>query len=235
MGKYAGDDDLVVNTSVRVPVCLCLDISGSMRKNDAIDELNKGIEAFYNSVRNDEQSASSCEIAIVTFADEVEVREDFSLIERKEPIHIDYVPNGGTALAHGVMKCLELLDARKQEYKDNGVEYFQPWLLIITDGKPGDVEDVPAAQAEVKARILDKKLTLFPIAVGSDEDPEKSKAIMEVLNGFSPAPKAIHLRDLKFEEFFEWLGRSVSIVSQADQGDKVTLDKDVSGWLDIDV
>ena len=154
MGKYAGDDDLVVNTSVRVPVCLCLDISGSMRKNDAIDELNKGIEAFYNSVRNDEQSASSCEIAIVTFADEVEVREDFSLIERKEPIHIDYVPNGGTALAHGVMKCLELLDARKQEYKDNGVEYFQPWLLIITDGKPGDVEDVPAAQAEVKDREI---------------------------------------------------------------------------------
>ena len=45
----------------------------------------------------------------------------------------------------------------------------------------------------------------------------------------------IHLKDLKFEEFFEWLGRSVSIVSTAEQGDKVTLDKDVSGWLDIDV
>ena len=230
------DLDLVENTSTRLPVCLCLDISGSMRINDAIDGLNKGVEAFYQSIKNDEKAAGSCEIAIVTFADEVEVKEDFSLIEKKEPFHVDYVPNGGTALAHGVMKCLEILDARKNEYKANGVEYFQPWLIIITDGKPGDKEDIPAAQAEVKQRIVDKKLTLFPIAVGSDDNPDKSRAIMDELNGFSPTPKAIHLKDLHFEEFFEWLGRSVSVVSEQNEtGGKVQLDKDVSGWFDVDV
>ena len=35
-------EDLVNNPTARVPVCLCLDISGSM-DGDPIDELNKGV------------------------------------------------------------------------------------------------------------------------------------------------------------------------------------------------
>ena len=39
--KYMGEDDLVFNTAARVPVCLCLDVSGSMC--DCIKELEEGI------------------------------------------------------------------------------------------------------------------------------------------------------------------------------------------------
>ena len=236
------DLDLVENGAVRVPVVLCLDISGSMRKNDAIESLNKGIEAFYDSIKNNEQAKASCEIAIITFADEANLVEDFSLIDRKELKRIDYVPNGGTALAHGVMKSLEVLDERKQKYKDTGTDYCQPWLVIITDRLPGDVEDLPAAHEEVKKRIVDKKLTLFPAVVGGDGDPEKIRSILDELDKFSPVPgRALHIKDLHFEEFFAWLGRSASIAADAvadvpaegEEKKQVELDQDVSGWLGI--
>lgn len=240
MSEYATQEDLdlVTNTSTRLPVCLLLDISGSMRKNDAIVSLNKGIELFYEAIKNDDQAASSCEIAIVTFADEAELREDYSTVENKKPEYIDYVPNGGTALAHGVMKALEVLDDRKAKYKENGTEYFQPWLVILTDGLPGDVEDLPAAHEEVKKRIVEKKLTLFPAAVGGDGDPEKTKQVLAELDKFSPVPgRALHIKDLKFEEFFAWLGRSVSIVAETAEkpGDTVQMDTNVGGWFDVNI
>lgn len=230
--SFAGDDDLIFNTSSRLPVCLCLDISGSMVKNDAIDQLNRGVASFYEAIGNDPQAKQSCEIAVVTFNGEVKVDEDFSLVDTKSAPH--YTAEGGTALAHAVMTALDLLEKRKEDYKDGGVDYYQPWLVIITDGKPGDKEDIPAAQSRTRDLIESKKLSLWPIAVGSDDNEEKYHEIMEVLNGFSPKPKAIHLKNLKFEEFFEWLGKSVSVVSQSKVGEKVKLDTSaIDEWGEI--
>ena len=44
--------DLVENPTARVPVCLCLDVSGSM-SGDPINELNRGVKQFYDAIRND--------------------------------------------------------------------------------------------------------------------------------------------------------------------------------------
>ena len=40
------------------------------------------------------------------------------------------------------------------------------------------------------------------LAVGNDEDEKKYHEIMDVLNGFCLKPNAIHLKNLKFEEFY---------------------------------
>ncbi len=231
MSGFLGEDDLITNTSSRLPVCLCLDVSGSMAKDDAIGMLSDGVAAFYESIKNDDQARNSCEIAIVTFSSEVNVVEDFSCVDAKSPVN--FKAEGGTALAHGVEKCLDLLEARKEDYKANGVDYYQPWLVIITDGKPGDMEDIPAAQDRTRKLVEAKRLTLFPIAVGSDENPEKFRAVMDVLNGFG-SKRAKHLKDLKFNEFFEWLGKSMSAVSASQVGDKVKLDTTgMDDWSEI--
>ena len=230
--RYLGDDDLKFNTSARLPVCLCLDTSGSMAKDDAITQLNRGVVALYESLNNSEQAQASCEVAVVSFNSEVSVVEDFStVVDRKAP---QLTAEDGTALAHGVEKCLDLLEERKQAYKLNGIEYYQPWLVIITDGKPGDKEKLPEVQERTRKLIEEKKLVLWPIAVGSDDNEEKFHQIMDVLNGFSPVPKARHLKDLKFEEFFEWLGKSVEVVSQSKVGEKVKLDTtEIDSWSEI--
>ena len=46
-------EDLVNNPTARVPVCLCLDVSGSM-DGEPIRELNDGVRMFYDAIREDE-------------------------------------------------------------------------------------------------------------------------------------------------------------------------------------
>lgn len=222
MNNY-DNDDLILNTSARVPVCLCLDISGSMRKNNCIDLLQEGINNFYDSIRNNEQARNSCEIAMLTFNDNVDIVEDFETIDKKTVVN-SFQPYGGTRLAFGVDKALEMLENRKQQYKANGIDYFQPWLIIITDGKPGDPEDLPPVYEKVQKLLKQKKLVTFPLCVGSDANQDKWAAILNVLNGFCIPPKtALHLKNLKFDEFFEWLGQSLSIVSQSKTTDNIKL------------
>ncbi len=229
---YSGDEDLVLNTTARLPVCLCLDTSGSMNNNDAIEALNKGVEALYRAIRTDELAYNSCEISIVTFNSEVNVIDTFTTIDKKKKIKL--TAEGGSALAHGINKSLDLLDQRKSKYKENGVDYYQPWLIVITDGKPGDKEYIQEVQERTKILLDDKKLTLFPIAVGLDNNKKKVKEILEVLNGFCVTPKAVHLKDLKFNEFFEFIGKSVSAISASSVGERVKLDiSSMSNWAEL--
>ena len=104
-------EDLVNNPTPRVPICLCLDTSGSMGAVEGecvdtgrtiyedgctwnivtggtsrIDELQKGVEAFYQAIREDEMAVYSAEICIVTFDSKASCVVDFANIERQESI-----------------------------------------------------------------------------------------------------------------------------------------------------
>ncbi len=78
---YGEDEDLVLNTSARIPVCLCIDTSGSMVT--CIDDLNKGVKDFYKSIRSSDTALAACEIAIITFDTKINVLEEFSTVDKK--------------------------------------------------------------------------------------------------------------------------------------------------------
>ena len=48
-------------------VVLVLDVSGSMTLENRIDELNKGLQEFYEDISNDETTSQRLEISIITF------------------------------------------------------------------------------------------------------------------------------------------------------------------------
>mgnify|MGYP003592738091 CR=1 FL=1 len=73
-------EDLVNNPTARVPVCLCLDTSGSM-DGRPIDELNEGVRLFYEAIREDETALYSAEVSVVTFGGNVECIADFASLE----------------------------------------------------------------------------------------------------------------------------------------------------------
>lgn len=230
--KYNIDEDLVLNTATRLPVCLCLDTSGSMKNNKAIEALNEGVAALFECISNNEQASNSCEISVVTFDSEVKVLESFSTVDSKNKIELK--ADGGSALAQGIIKSLDLLEKRKNKYKENGVEYYQPWLVIITDGKPGDQEFILEAQERTKILLDEKKLTIFPVAVGCDTNKVKLKKILEVLDGFCVEPKAVHLKGLNFKDLFEFIGKSVSVISASAVGETVKLDiSNMSNWAEL--
>ncbi len=252
--KLMGLDELVENPTARVPVCLCLDTSGSMNTVEdgdyvqtgetrvidgktynivsgdcitRIDELKKGIDLFINSIREDEVAVYSAEICIVTFDSRAKCVLEFSSVD-----NIEETPSleckGDTALGEGVNLALDLLEERKQRYRDAGVDYYQPWLVLMTDGEPnGNASVLENAINRTASMIENRKLTIFPIGIGKEAD-------MSTLNRFSPNRPALRLQGLKFSEFFDWLSKSVSRTSQSIPGETVKLDLEgIMGWGEL--
>lgn len=137
-------EDLVNNPTARVPVCLCLDTSGSM-DGDPIDELNGGVRLFYEAIREDETAMYSAEISIVTFGGDAQCIADFASLEIQPDAPL-LTANGMTPMGEAVNIGLDLLERRKNEYKERGVDYYQPWLVLMTDGAPnGDSAELSRA------------------------------------------------------------------------------------------
>jgi uncharacterized protein YegL len=205
-------EELTENPTPRVPVCLALDVSGSMAAGRKMDELNIGIREFFNAVRSDEMARFAAEIAIVTFESNAKKIMDFSSIDRQSvPI---LSPGGYTAMGEGVNMALDLLEQAKRIYSQMGVDYYQPWLVLMTDGEPaGESGDVTSsAMNRCQELVRKRKLTVFPIAIGDD-------ANIRTLSMFSPNLEPLRVEATDFRKFFSWLAKSINTVSLSNPGD----------------
>jgi uncharacterized protein YegL len=212
--------DLIDNPTARVPVCLCLDTSYSMSGNP-IDELNKGVKLFYDAIKSDEIARYSAEIAVVTFGGTPNQISDFCSIDRQQIQKLS--ASGNTPMGEAVQLGLKLLENRKKEYQNVGVDYFQPWLVLMTDGQPTSSWEQIAD--EVAGLVNSRKLSVFAIGVGDQAD-------MNVLARFSPKRQPVKLVGLNFCGFFEWLSKSVTAVSNSMPGQEIPLPAP-TGWLTL--
>ena len=206
------DNDFLDNPTQRVPVCICLDTSGSMSGNP-IRELNEGIKVFFDSIMEDEIASYSADVCVITFGQSPKCIMDFTTVSNVRNIPI-LTAHGGTPMGDAINLALDKLEKRKNDYKNAGIDYFQPWLVIMTDGEPcGDSTPNALEKAQARATQLanNRKLVVMPIWIG-DNDEESG---MKVLSGFSPKNQPKKLKGLNFQAFFTWLSSSVSGVSQS--------------------
>lgn len=214
--------DLTDNPTARVPICLVLDTSGSM-DGAPIEELNEAIAMFFSAINNDEMAHDAADISIVTFGGNVVQAVDFGSIDRQSPPSLS--ANGSTPMGQAVETALFLLEERKQQYKATGVDYYQPWIVLMTDGGPTD--SITNAVNSCLNLESSKKLVLFPIAIGNEAD-------MKTLAKFSSLRPPLKLKGLRFKELFTWLAKSVSATSQSTPGDTVQLDVEgIKSWANI--
>jgi len=217
-------EDLLHNPTNRVPIALCLDVSGSM-SGDPINELNGGVRLFFDALRADPIANASAEIALVAFNDQSQLIVDFQGLDRLgQPPTL--TADGSTDLGGGVNMALDCLDTRKREYQSAGIDYFQPWLVLMTDGAPTTATHQQAAPRVCQLEGQGK-LVVFPIGIGGGAD-------MAVLAQFSKKKSPLRLQGLNFRQFFEWLSRSVVRVSQSRPGEKVQLHTEgIKGWAEL--
>ena len=193
---------------------------------EPIIELNQGVKLFFESIKADEIAQWAADICVVEFNDIARKVLDFDCV------HKQTVPNlsafGYTAMAQGVNTALDLLEQRKKEFEKFGVDYYQPWMVLMTDGEPTDSTlDVDMAAKRTCELIENKKLTIFPIGIGQD-------ANMDQLKKFSPKRPPLRLKGLNFSDFFEWLSASVQRVSQSTPGEKIELDfEGIKAWGEL--
>ena len=215
-------DDLYDNPTTRVPVVLCLDVSASMTIDNRIDQLNQGVQEFFRSVSEDHIARYSAEICIVTFGSEAQKLIDFNYADRQKAAFAKMTlqAKGNTAMGAAVEMSLSLLDARKKEYQEKGIDYWQPWLVLMTDGQATD--SIDTAVARCQELVGQGKLVIFPLALGKG-------ANLKQLGLFSPKRPPMRINEHKMSEFFNWLSQSVRTTSQSTIGDKVNL-PDYSPW-----
>lgn len=203
-------DDLIDNPTPRCPVALVLDTSGSM-SGQPIEQLNAGIRLFINEVKRDDLARWSVDLAVYTAGGSADCIQSFIGVEQIA----GFAPldaSGGTPLGQATRMALDDLEARKKSYRDTGVPYYQPWLVLISDGAPDYGWQDAARRAS--ALSAERKLVSLPIGVqGAD---------LDVLSQFSSKP-AVALDGLKFRELFQWLSASMARVSASTSSDDASV------------
>jgi len=196
------------NPEPRCPCVLLLDTSGSM-SGPPINELNQGLQAFKESLK-DPTALLRVEVAIVAFDNSPRLVQDFVPANNFQPPIL--TAQGGTDMAGGIQKALDLLRSRKEQYKANKVFYYRPWVFMITDGAPNPGWE-PAAQ-RIRDEENDKGVAFFAIGVeGAD---------MGRLKDITVRPPW-QLRGLNFQGLFLWLSASLTKVSQSRIGEQLAM------------
>jgi len=193
------------NPEPRAACALLLDTSGSM-VGDPINELNNGLQRFAEDLKEDPLARKRTEITVITFGGSVNVVTPFQEAQYFQAPTL--YAGGGTPLAQCVIEGLEQLRQQKDAYKQNGLEYFRPWLIVMSDGAPTDPRNLINQAVESLRNLQHKKgITVFPVGVGNNAD-------MKFLSQLSVDRPAAAMRDVKsFAEFFKWLSASLGQVS----------------------
>ena len=214
-------EDLVEFTDNPEPRCACvllLDTSGSMH-GPPIQALNEGIKAFKDELEGDSLASLRVETAIVSFDSSVKLVRDFATVDALATPNL--VAHGGTAMATAVTFAIDKVEERKQTYREAGIQYYRPWIVLITDG--ASAEPMDAASERVRQAEEAKQLAFFAVGVEG--------ANMEELNRLAPRG-AMPLNGLAFREFFVWLSSSMTRVSSSRVDDEINL-PDPSGWAKL--
>jgi uncharacterized protein YegL len=192
------------NPDPRVACALLLDTSSSMN-GEPIRELNEGFRRFCEEIKQDPLAKKRTEVMVITFGGVARVEIPFTEGRDLEPR--SFVANGATPMGGALDLALNELSAQKQAYRTAGLEYYRPWLFVITDGAPTDGAAFDAAAQRVREAEAAKGVSVFGVGVGSAE--------LTKLNELSTTRPPLLLEGYSFSEMFGWLSASMKVVSNS--------------------
>jgi len=235
--EYGGLEEVefAENPEPRCAVALLLDTSGSMQGR-RIDELNQGLRALDQALKADPLASLRVELCVIAFGgkarvldvregagDEIEAdaSQAFVTLDAFQPPAL--LAGGETPLGEAVRLGLALIRDRKSLYREHDLDYFRPWLFLITDGHPTD-RGWEAAADEARDEEARRGVSVYAVGVeGAD---------LRKLARFSAQRAPLKLKGLAFQDLFQWLSRSLAAVSQSRPGDQTPLP--AVGWAEVE-
>jgi uncharacterized protein YegL len=184
-----------------------LDTSRSM-EGDAIRNLNEGLNRFKIEVcERNKQTKDILDVAIIEFNSNYRVVQDFVPIEYMDSVNL--TATGGTNMSPAIREALKMVDERSRFYRRTGTEPYKPWVILVSDGAPGD--DINEVTQEIKAMEKAGLVSFRSLGVeGYDSN------ILHTLCD----KKVMKLEGYDFTSFFDWVNKSMRSVSQSSPGEK---------------
>ena len=148
-------------------------------------------------------------------------QQAFVTVDKLEPPVLD--ADGGTPMGEAVQRSLGLLRERKEIYKQNGLDYFRPWMFVISDGKPTDKGWEAAGGPDQAGGAAQGRHFLWR---------RRRKRGHACSIPFSDVRQPLKLRGLAFDELFMWLSKSLSAIAHSRPGEQTPLPP--VGWGSVD-
>lgn len=192
---------------------LLLDTSTSMGDlagiKTKIQLLKEAIGRLKAEMMMDEFAAARVDIAVVEFNDGARVVCDWVPLSQFQAPVLE--ARGMTAMGEGGNLAIDMVKERRRFYKQMGTPSYQGHIFMITDGAPTDDTTALADRIEYEeSKGEHGKLKWISCAVpGADE---------QFLSKLSKRKVAVETNN--FGSLFNWIGKSLCIVSASDVDDK---------------
>ena len=168
------------NPESRCPIVLILDVSGSMI-GLKIQTVNQALVRFGEIIRDDPVAALRADVAIIAFDDVAWVVQDFTNGTDFQPPILEV--HGDTNFSQPINMALDLIEARKQSYRDSGIAYYRSLAYFLTDGVPGDDSaDLERTARRLAAAEQDRSIAFFSFMIGGGDIPNWSVPPGQVSN-----------------------------------------------------
>lgn len=202
-------DQLSQNKALRTLICLCVDASASMSRDERIETVDREIRKFLNDMNGDFLVRDGLEVCLVAFGNGAEVKCEFGRLEKAVRATWSIEPTGSLSeLGAGVQTALKCLDDRLDRLSRARAPYYHPWLILISDGEATDKACCEKAGEEVRRRIRAGSLKVKCLKLGDGDDG------ITTLRKFTPDGQVEKMDALQMVDFFSMLSRSVSSASR---------------------
>lgn len=186
-------------------LCVIL-VDHSKSVTNYMTDINKALQNFYQEILEDDGACQKIEMAVISCNPNLGTIQQPSLVENFTMPTL--MATKETNLITGLQMAVEVIEERKQFYRNQGIAYKRPWIILLSNG-------------EIDALVLKKKLKQFlnireeanlckryfiqPLAVGRYADMN----FLDIL----ATNRAIEMKDAKLTHFFRWLSSSMSRVA----------------------
>ena len=189
----------IINLIPHCPVIMVLDMSHSMW-GQGLADLKQSLDEFSRIMCQETFQDALIDVETIRMGESFGVLESFAPIRNSILNGMEIRPKGDTPLGASLELALAELKKQLAAYRSSGINFVQPQMIVLSDGKSSDDFSKPAQ--EIVDMVRDGKLVCRAIALGADPD-------YDALRKFA-GNEVLASAGTSMKESFRTVGRAVS-------------------------
>lgn len=166
---------LVIRSMRRLPVYILIDTSGSM-KGEPIESVKVGLSDMVATLRYNPYMLETICMSIITFNREVKQILPLTMLEQIVLPDIVVPDSGPTNMGAALKFLCDRIDIEVKKDSHERKGDWHPFLFVLTDGKPSDIQSYNKIISKVKAINFAK---IVACAIGPKASVESLKLLTE--------------------------------------------------------